>query len=198
LLLPALSGAKARSKGTECINNLRQVGVGLRLWANDNDDKFPWHVDMAKGGSRDSADWTDNFRVASDELNTPKILACPTDQEKSAARDWQALDGTFHISYFFGRTATESRPQSILAGDRAISGGVCSTCDSRELTWDTSVGSSIDAAFEPTPLHKGSGYIVLADASVHHFKTSELREQIMAALSTGSTNVIFSLPRGVE
>jgi prepilin-type N-terminal cleavage/methylation domain-containing protein len=35
MLLPALSKAKARAKQTGCINNLRQIGIGLRLYLND-------------------------------------------------------------------------------------------------------------------------------------------------------------------
>ena len=35
LLLPALSKARARAKAATCINNLRQVGLGLLLYAED-------------------------------------------------------------------------------------------------------------------------------------------------------------------
>src|SRR5829696_2490337 len=68
LLLPALAGAKKKGKGAQCINNLKQIGIAMRVWANENDDKFPWLVDiskagrMAKGGSLNSSDWTDHFR----------------------------------------------------------------------------------------------------------------------------------------
>jgi prepilin-type N-terminal cleavage/methylation domain-containing protein/prepilin-type processing-associated H-X9-DG protein len=36
LLLPALAKAKAKAKQTACLNNLRQVGLGLVLYLNDN------------------------------------------------------------------------------------------------------------------------------------------------------------------
>jgi len=35
MLLPALSKARARAKASVCINNLKQVGLGLLLYAND-------------------------------------------------------------------------------------------------------------------------------------------------------------------
>src|SRR5215210_5676855 len=61
LLLPALSGAKNRGKGADCISRLKQIGIGFRLWGNDNEDYlFPWSVDVSKGGSMGSIDWTDN------------------------------------------------------------------------------------------------------------------------------------------
>ncbi|HWN93679.1 MAG TPA: prepilin-type N-terminal cleavage/methylation domain-containing protein [Methylomirabilota bacterium] len=198
LLLPALAGAKRKGKGAECINNLKQIGIGLRLWANDNDQKFPWAVDVASGGSRGSIDWTDNYRAASNEFNTPKILVCPEDKTRTVGTGWPAplLDGDRHISYFAGTTADETLPQSILAGDRSAfsRGGSGSATDP---SWSAAVLGSIDAEFENN-LHKGGGYIALADASVHHVTSSQLKEFIIAALSSGSTNVTFSLPRGVQ
>ena len=41
LLLPALSRAKASAKQSACVNNLRQVGLGIRLYAEDNRDILP-------------------------------------------------------------------------------------------------------------------------------------------------------------
>src|SRR5437773_10328156 len=44
LLLPALAKAKARAQRISCVNNLKQVGLAMRMWSNDNGDKFPWEV----------------------------------------------------------------------------------------------------------------------------------------------------------
>ena len=41
LLLPALSNAKNRALRTTCTNNLRQLGLGLALYADSSDDKLP-------------------------------------------------------------------------------------------------------------------------------------------------------------
>lgn len=193
LLLPALAGAKKKGKGAECINNLKQIGIGMRMWASDNEEKFPWVVDTANRGSMGSFDWTDNFRAASNELNSPKILVCPEDKTRTVGSSWAAplLDGDRHISYFVGLEADETKPQSILSGDR----NVYTKAGRTTPNW-TSV-DSIDAAWD-TSLHKENGYILLSDASVQHTTSSQLCEQIASALSTGCSNVTFSLPRGVE
>ena len=41
LLLPVLSSAKARARRTACLNNLRQINLGVHTYAGDNGDTLP-------------------------------------------------------------------------------------------------------------------------------------------------------------
>src|ERR1700742_2270061 len=41
LLLPALSGGKAKARNSVCANNLRQLGIATRLYSEDNNGRLP-------------------------------------------------------------------------------------------------------------------------------------------------------------
>ena len=41
LLLPALSRSKAKAYNAACVNNLRQLGIATRVYADDNDERLP-------------------------------------------------------------------------------------------------------------------------------------------------------------
>src|SRR5262245_24135961 len=41
LILPALSRAKEQACITQCLSNLRQIGMGIAMYADDNRSKFP-------------------------------------------------------------------------------------------------------------------------------------------------------------
>jgi prepilin-type N-terminal cleavage/methylation domain-containing protein len=42
MLLPALSRAKEKAMRTTCLNNLKQMGLALQMYVNDNADQMPW------------------------------------------------------------------------------------------------------------------------------------------------------------
>src|SRR5688500_20321899 len=41
MLLPALANAKNRGQRVSCTNNLKQLGLGLAMYANDSNDTLP-------------------------------------------------------------------------------------------------------------------------------------------------------------
>jgi prepilin-type N-terminal cleavage/methylation domain-containing protein len=50
LLLPALSAAKARGQRTTCLNNLKQINLGIHMYAEENHDTLPIAPGMTFGG----------------------------------------------------------------------------------------------------------------------------------------------------
>ena len=68
MLLPALAKAKARAINTQCASNLRQVMMGINLFAADNDDRLPYNIDTPTGQPNNlplvpdaRSSWADNY-----------------------------------------------------------------------------------------------------------------------------------------
>jgi prepilin-type processing-associated H-X9-DG protein len=76
LLLPALAGAKARAKQTACINNLRQMSLGVMLYVNDNKG-YPGDYDALHGG------YVWMTRIFVDVGNSRRIFCCPAAPQAS-------------------------------------------------------------------------------------------------------------------
>jgi prepilin-type N-terminal cleavage/methylation domain-containing protein len=192
MLLPALAASKSKAKRIACVNNVKQVTLAFRMWAQDNTDKFPWQLSVTNGGSADSPDWMDHFRICSNEISSTKVLLCPAETTKKAATNWFSATGDANVSYFVGLSVDQEKPQTILLGDANVTGGD----GGLDPKWSKFLGSSIDAAWDKT-LHVRKGNLALADGSVQQTKTEGLRAQISTALASGLTNVVFSKPRGI-
>lgn len=93
LLLPALGRAKESSRATACLSNLRQIGVALQLYVQDNDNRLPILRDKSLSRSNDlpSPDL-----VLSNYLGNVQVLKCPSDRkgvfhETGSSYSWNSL-----------------------------------------------------------------------------------------------------------
>lgn len=94
LLLPALAAAKERAWRTICVNNFKQVGTAIQLFADEYDDQLPGPIWQGVYEAYDDQDTTRLPFYIATHLGqpapslTPRSLAlarCP-----SAARHWTA------------------------------------------------------------------------------------------------------------
>jgi len=64
MLLPALAKAKSKALQTQCLNNLRQVGLAFQMYADDNGDFCPGPLERhVYAGYYDSLAYYQNFPV---------------------------------------------------------------------------------------------------------------------------------------
>ena len=97
MLLPALSKAREKARAISCINNMKQLGLGFILYADDNDDWLPpsyalsW-VPAGQSGAYmpwDSLIWLGGYIVGE------KVFNCPA---ASYACTWNwGWPGGFHV-----------------------------------------------------------------------------------------------------
>src|SRR6267143_630266 len=97
LLLPALSGAKARAQRLKCTSQMKQLGLGFDLFVIDHNDQYPpaayrtgdyqyqlsWddYIHRNIGGTDSDADLLVGASGAlADPSVVPKILKCPADR----------------------------------------------------------------------------------------------------------------------
>ena len=76
MLLPALNVAKEKGRAVSCVNNLRQVYLGLALYRDDCSDYFPYSYD---GTFTDNLNW---IRLLS--YGTPVFIRKPADWTKQS------------------------------------------------------------------------------------------------------------------
>ena len=179
------SGAAARAKRISCVNNLRQLGIASRLWANDHGERWVWQVPTSATGSLEiatSGDLAAILRPMSNELNSPKILHCPSDERGTIAADFAALRNK-DISYFIGLDADETQPQTILAGDRNITGGVM-------LSNGVMLVSSSSNLVVGTDMHHGALNIALGDGSSQQINTAALQRQVLCQQQSASNQIV--------
>jgi prepilin-type N-terminal cleavage/methylation domain-containing protein len=219
MLLPALARAKARAQRINCANNLKQTGLSFKTWALDNNNRYPMSVPVSDGGPTHQslyngaapygAQWLyEVFQVQSNELSTPKVLVCPSDERTAQTNFYNpntsATDNRYfnnqNLSYALGRDATEENPQMVLTIDRNIFGHSGQKTYPNPMSQNNGYGNNSNTgwamgtnflAADTAPaftdkLHQKQGNVGLSDGSVQQLTSARLREQFRNSGDTTS------------
>ena len=92
LTLPALARAKLKAQRINCVNNMKQLGLAVRMYALDHKDQFP-----------PAATWCDAIQGS---IGSTKVFQCPSEPGRRCAYAFNAkLDG---------KKEGEINPQTVL------------------------------------------------------------------------------------
>ncbi|MGA2855130.1 MAG: prepilin-type N-terminal cleavage/methylation domain-containing protein [Verrucomicrobiota bacterium] len=177
-----------KSSEIQCVNNLKQIGLAFRIWEGDNGNQLPMRVPSKKGGAMEPAlrgNVAPIFQVMSNELSTPRILLCPADADRSAAKDFTIGFDNSKVSYFAGVDAADDKPAMFLSGDenfaigsRPVKSGLLLLATNAPVSWTAA-------------RHMDQGNIGLADGAVQTTSSSLLRELLV---QTGVATNRLALP----
>jgi hypothetical protein len=191
-----------------CINNLKQIGIAYRIWANDNGGQIPslaanlnggWN-ELLSGNNPGRYCWM-NYATMSNELGlSPRILACPSD-ERAYAAEFMNITNNDSLSYFVGVQADANHPSWLLGGDRNLAAG---TVPKKDYGFSPTDGKGNDVIIKgpvcwSLEMHSlqnpgGAGNILLGDGSAQQVQSSsawknwiepELKEAAKATNSPG-------------
>jgi len=155
---PVLANNRERSLRVLCVNNLRLAGQAYQQWGTEHAGQLPWRTLWCEGGTMPAAavncpgtppPWITGglnnnswfqWSWLSNEMRSPKILACPSDTQKRPADNWTTVppDGFLQpdfrdaaVSYFVGLDVFSTDRLGLIAGDRnvrfTVGGGACSS-----------------------------------------------------------------------
>ena len=87
MLLPALSSAKEKGKRISCLSNLKQVGISLLMYTDEQNNKMPSAITYGStpgdpGTAPNTVQYTDKYGGVAKALNVanPRAFWCPSDQ----------------------------------------------------------------------------------------------------------------------
>jgi prepilin-type N-terminal cleavage/methylation domain-containing protein len=203
MLLPALAQAKAKAQRMTCGRNLGQIGLAMRLWADNNDGKFPWKVEQLSGGGKpngtDNAQVNFQLSIVSNELASTKVLLCPSDVRRISATNFATLTLT-NVGYALCNEADEKRPRVMLGIDRNLTGfDFTGLPDNINCFILTSPGTGARTAKWRKGFCHGAniGNVALSDGSVHQLNDARVQQMMMGydpASETDDGNLQFYFP----
>lgn len=180
ITLPMFAATRADSDRAGCFNNLRQIGRAMEMWGTDRDGVPPWITLVSRGGTRPEG-WVKSgnawfeFAVLSNELATPRLLACPADAGVKVSAEFSIAGSSGYMatgmralatSYFINMDNLGQVPAMAVTGDRNLRNDGITTCSQGVNNADfinLNVGNPV---LWTNAVHGLQGHILRTDGSV--------------------------------
>ena len=158
MLLPALAAAREKARRSQCLNNIREIGKAITMYAGDYGDRTPATAAVPAASLVET-----QLSLTSGYLQYPKVLQCPSGSKPQAAT-W-AVAGDTNCSFAYqgagGNGATNmismADPNDILLWDQNVQGTALTAAGSA----NASTVFSNSSVWTATSSHKGAGGNIL-------------------------------------
>jgi prepilin-type N-terminal cleavage/methylation domain-containing protein len=127
ILLPALSRARESGRRTACASNLKQIGLGLIMYSNENNETFPTSTTSPNN-------MTALNLLYPNYISERKVFKCPSDGHIDVVANAAIVAGTGFdddaCSYGYdGLHTPADDPGTAIAGDRPSTGNGVANVD---------------------------------------------------------------------
>ncbi len=180
LLTPAIAGARERARRIQCLNNLRQIGLGVKQYAMDNNEAFP-------EAAANQTTATAHFQLLSNVLgNAGGVFKCPSDSLKTLNSSIMLMTAVAdpNCSYSYARRLSDSAPiDTPLSWDRGATVAGAGTAEADGVNINAMATELWSSTLAP---HKNDGgNILFAGAHVtfnNTFPTNSQTNLVASAL----------------
>jgi prepilin-type N-terminal cleavage/methylation domain-containing protein/prepilin-type processing-associated H-X9-DG protein len=179
MLLPALNQAREKARRANCLSNLKQIGLGIAMYADNYNGRIP--LDSTTTGNIGLS-----FDLLSNTITSAKIYTCPSDSAAKISTTYPLSSvhgsgtGNPNISYSYCPFIIwQDQPDSILGLDR-MNAPIGSY--TKAALWLSANGEQL-----PAP-HKNSGGNVLYNDG--HVAWNNSLSAYVGATNSGTPQVI--------
>lgn len=178
ILLPVFCGAREKGRQVHCLNNLRQLGLAMRMYADDHNGCLPAARVYEGGDGNPRGNWAGVYELYGkcdptkgqiyQYVNTPKVYKCPSTAGMTpmSIDDQDALP--YPLSYSMNFMLSYRSPDAMKAPSGRVGLLLCEdlmTINDGDFNWQrwATEGQGND---RPSRIHNGASCVLYCDLHV--------------------------------